>query len=143
MQYERVYAVWDFYDGVRTGIADLNGAPHYLASQFDEIADDYSDNFKLYPVDSEFMKRAMRNWTIYRAWERQFHSGEADLSSHPGHRGVDAEYDEVKAWLDDKITKLRALPTLYTAKFRPLPGQEELPGAMWREIEVAWSPSSP
>jgi hypothetical protein len=62
MRYERVHVVWDLYDGVRTGIADLGSAPHYFASQFDEGADDYSDNFKLYPVRPEFKQRAMRNW---------------------------------------------------------------------------------
>lgn len=88
------------------------------------------------------MQRALRNWAIYRAWERKFHSGEAELKSHPGHGGIDAEYDELKAWLDDEVTRLHPLSTLYSAKFRELPGQEALPGAMLREIEVAWSPSS-
>jgi len=44
---EQVYAIWDIYDGVRTGIADFNGAPQYVASQFDEEAGDYSDNCRL------------------------------------------------------------------------------------------------
>jgi hypothetical protein len=142
MKYEQVYAVWDYYDGARTGIADLNGAPHYFASQFDLAADDYSDNFRLYPVDAEFMDRAMRNWAIYRAWRRQFHSGEAKLETHPGHGGINLEYDELKSWLDRKVGQLQALPTLYRAEFRALPSQEARPGGMLREIEVAWSPSS-
>jgi len=141
MKYERVYAVWELYDGVRTGIADLNGAPHYFASQFDVTADDYSDNFKLYPVNAEFMEQATQNWAIYRDWERQFHSGEAKLETHPGHGGINREYDELKSWLDRKVGQLKALPTLYMAKFRELPDQEAMPGAMLREIEVAWSPS--
>ena len=141
MRYERVHVIWDLYDGVRTGIADLDVVPHYFASQFDEGADDYSDNFKLYPVGPEFMQRAMRNWDIYRAWERKFHSGEADLRTHPGHGGIDTEYDELKSWLDDQVPRLQALPFLYRAKFRELPGQEGLPGGMLREMEVAWSPS--
>lgn len=107
MTYERVYAVWDIYDGVRTGIADLDGAPHYFASQFDESADDYSDNFRLYPVSAEFMQRAMRNWAIYREWERQFHSGQVPLATHPGHGGISAEYDELKAWLDNQVQSLQ------------------------------------
>ena len=142
MRYERVHTVWDFYDGVRTGIADLNGAPHYFASLFDETADEYSDNFKLYPVGPEFMQRAMRHWDIYRAWKRKFHSGHADLKTHPGHRGIDAEYDELKSWLDNHTARLQAMPTLYRAKFRELPGQEGLPRGMQRDLEVAWSPSS-
>jgi hypothetical protein len=133
--------VWDLYDGVRTGIADLNGAPHYFSSLYDETADEYSDNFKLYPVGPEFTQRAMRKWDIYRAWERKFHNGEADLKTHPGHRGIDTEYDELQSWLDDEIARLQALPTLYRAKFRELPAQEGLPRGMLRELEVAWSPS--
>lgn len=141
MTYELVHAIWDLYDGIRTGIADMNGAPHYFASQFDESADDYTGNFKLYPVGAEFVQRAMRNWAIYRAWERKFHSGEAELKAHPGHGGIDAEYDELKAWLDAEVTRLQPLPILYKAMFRELPGQDDLPGAMLRETEVEWLPS--
>jgi hypothetical protein len=141
MPYERVHIIWDFYDGVRTGIADLNGGPHYFASLYDEN-EEHSDNFNLYPVAPEFMQRAVRNWDIYRAWERKFHSGETDFKAHPGHHGTNAEYDELKSRLDYQITRLQALPTLYRAKFRALHGQEGLPRGMLRELEVAWSPSS-
>ncbi|HUO93046.1 MAG TPA: hypothetical protein VMU22_08995 [Rhizomicrobium sp.] len=134
--------IWDLYDGVRTGVADLNRAPHYFASRFDIRADNYSDDFKLYPVPSEFMRRAMRNWDIFRTWERKFHNGAADLSTHPGHGGIDTEYDELKSWLDDQVTRLRALPMLYWATFRELPDQDGLPNGMLREMEVAWSPAS-
>lgn len=141
MRYERVHVIWDLYDGVRTGIADLDGVPHYFASQFDVRADDYSNNFKLYPVTPDFMQRAMRNWDIYQAWERKFHNGEADLRTHPGHGGIDPEYDELKSWLDDQVTHLKALPSLYRAKFRELPGQDDLPPGMLREVDVVWSPA--
>jgi hypothetical protein len=138
MRYERVYAIWDFYDGVLMGVADLNGAPHYFARQFDESADEYADTFELYPVDAEFMKHALRDWDIFRAWEFKFHSGEAALEEHPGHGGIDAEYDELKSWLDDEVARLRPLPTIYKASFRTLRDQEHLPGGMLREMEVAW-----
>jgi hypothetical protein len=142
MRYERVHAVWDYYDGVRVGIADLDGAPHYFIDSFDEAADDYSDNFRLYPVGPEFMQRAMRHWDIYRAWESNFHYGKTDIKTHPGLGGIDTEYDELKSWLDDQVTRLQALPSLYRAQFRELPDQESLPGAMIAEMEVVWSPSS-
>lgn len=142
MTYERVHAIWDLYDGIRTGIADMNGAPHYFASQYEDSVDDYSGSFKLYPVGAEFAQRAMRQWSIYRAWERHFHSGKADLQTHPGHGGVNAEYDELESWLDAELARLQPLPTLYKASFRELPGQDDLPGAMLRETEVEWSPSA-
>lgn len=141
-QYERVHTIWDLYDGIRTGTADFNGAPHYFASLYDEGADDYSDNFKLYPVSPEFMQHAIRSWDIYRAWDRRFRNGEVDLTTHPGHGGIHAEYDRLKFWLDDQIVGLQALPTLYTARFRELPGQEALPNGMLLEQEVEWWPSS-
>lgn len=140
MKYERVYAVWDYYDGVRTGIADLNGVPYYLASQFDKNADDHSENFKLYPVDAEFMERAMRHWAIWEAWERLFHIGEAKLETHPGNGGINLEYDELKSWLDYKVEQLQALPTLYRAQFRVRAGQKASPKGMLKDLEVAWSP---
>lgn len=141
MRYERVHVIWDLYDGVRTGIADLDGTPHYFACQFDEGVDDYSGNFKLHPVGPEFMRRAMHNWNIYRAWERKFHNDEADVKTHPGHGRIDAEYDQLKSWLDEQIALLEALPSLYRAKFRALPDQDGLPVGMLRELEVIWSPS--
>ena len=141
MRYEQIYTIWDIYDGIRTGTADLNGAPHYFSSLYDEVADEYSSNFRLYPVGIEFMQRAEHSWNIYCAWESKFHGGEVDLKTHPGHRGVDAEYDEVKLWLDDQIARLQALPTLYRAKFRELPGQEDRSWVVLKH-EVTWSPSS-
>jgi hypothetical protein len=120
----------------------VDGAPHYFASQFDEGTGDYSDNFKVYPVGPEFMQRAMRSWEIYRAWESRFHNNEAELSTHPGHGNIDAEYDELESWLDAQIARLQALPTLYKAKFRALPNQDGLPLGILRALEVAWSPSS-
>jgi hypothetical protein len=141
MQYEQVHVIWDLYDGIRSGIANLDGTPHYFASQYDEGLDDYSDNFKLYPVGPEFMRRAVRNLDIYRAWDRKFRNGETNLETHPGHGGIDAEYDELKSWLDEQVKLLEPLPSLYRAKFRELPDQEELPSGMLHNMEVIWSPS--
>ena len=140
MRYERVHTIDDIYDGVRTGIADLKGSPHYFASQFDETEDEYSSSFKLYPVGPEFMDRALRRWVIFRAWELKFHGRTAELKTHPGHGGIDAEYDELGLWLDDQIPRLQAVSVLYLADFRVLPGQDKLPAGILRELEVIWSP---
>ena len=86
--------------------------------------------------------RLLMNFTHSNFKRGKFHKGEADPKTHPGHRGIDTEYDQLKSWLDDEIACLKALPTLYRAKFRELPGQEGLPRGMQRDLEVAWSPSS-
>ncbi len=142
MIFEQVHAVWEFSDGIRTGIADLDGSPHYFASRSAEAEGGYSDNFRLYPVTSEFLKIAVHNWHIFQAWERKFQSGKAELTTHPGRGGIDAEYDELQSWLNDQLTRFLPLPMLYTAVFRELANQEDLPAGVLREVEVAWSPSS-
>jgi hypothetical protein len=139
MRYEPVYAVWDYYDGVRTGIADFDGTPHYFASIFDEDADEYSDAFWLYPVGPEFMQHAMRYSAIFRAWEVKFYNGSAALETHPGHGGIDAEYDRLRIWIDNAIKQLTALPVPCKADFQTRQGQEALAPGMLRDLVVAWS----
>jgi hypothetical protein len=95
MKFEKVHTIRDFYDGIRTGTADLSGAPHYFASVFDDDPDDYTQHFRLYAVTSQFMERELRQWTIYRAWEARFHRGLEPRATHPGHGGIVPEYDEL------------------------------------------------
>jgi hypothetical protein len=64
------------------------------------------------------------------------------LETHPGHGGIDACYDELGRWLDEQIKWLNPIPLLHTATFRAFPGQEDLPAAILRELEVAWTPAS-
>lgn len=142
MSFEKVHVVWDYYDGVRSGIADFGGAPHYFASLFDDRADAYSDRFQLFPVDADFIALALRQWTIFRAWEARFHRGLVPLETHPGHGGVDAEYDDLSRRLDEQIKTLDPTSALQAAIFRAVPGQEELPAGVLRELEVAWSPAT-
>jgi hypothetical protein len=142
MKFEKVHTIRDFYDGIRTGTADLNGAPHYFASVFDDDLESYTPHFRLYAVTSQFMERELRQWTIYRAWEARFHRGLEPLKTHPGHGGVVPEYDELTEWLNEQIKALIPRLSLYVGTFRTLPGQEEFPAGMLREVEVAWQPTA-
>jgi hypothetical protein len=142
MKFENVRTIRDLYDGIRTGTADLNGAPHYFASVFDDDLEDYTQHFRLYAVTSQFMERELRQWTIYRAWEARFHRGLEPLKTHPSHGGVVPEYDELTEWLNEQIKALTPLSSLYFGTFRTLPGQEELPAGILREVEVAWQPTA-
>jgi hypothetical protein len=38
MTFEAVHAVWDYFDGPRTGLADYRGRPHYFVCKFDTAA---------------------------------------------------------------------------------------------------------
>jgi hypothetical protein len=86
MTLERVHMVWDFYDGPRSGLASFRGKPHYFDCEFDRTQDEYSDTYRLWPVDEEFLALATEQWKIYRAWERRFQSGELTVETHPGHQ---------------------------------------------------------
>jgi hypothetical protein len=142
MRFEKVHTVRDIYDGVRTGTADFGGVPYYFSSLYDDQADDYVDHFRLYRVSAQFMERELRHWAIFRTWKAKFHRGLVPLETHPGHGGVDAHYDELGRWLDEQIKLLDPIPSLHTATFRALPGQEKLPIGVLRELEVVWTQAS-
>jgi hypothetical protein len=138
MSFERVYTIWDYYDGVRSGIADYRGVPHFYSCEWDEAADDYSDTFILKPVDSETFALALEQWKIWREWERKFALGEVLRSTHPGLAGQDERYAQLKTKLDQRISS--ALPTERArAEFRPIIKQTEIRGIM-KMLEVRWMP---
>jgi hypothetical protein len=142
MQFEKVHTIRDFYDGIRSGTADLGGAPHYFASTFDDKMGGYTQHFRLYAVNAQFMERELRHWTIFRTWEAKRHRGLEPHETHPGHGGIVPEYDELSEWLNEQIKTFAPIPSLYTAIFRALPGQDELPPGILRAMEVAWEPTS-
>jgi len=143
MSYERIYCVWVFFDEIRTGIANLNGEPHYFACEFDEAADTYTDHYRLYAVGPEFMQRAHRQWEIYIDWSRRFQFGETGADTHPRLSGADSEYLALDCWLNEALGQLQALPSPYTAVFRLRPGDEEPAHAWETKVEVHWSPVQP
>ena len=141
--FERVHTIGELYDGVRTGTADYCGAPHYFVSQYEDVNHGSSDRFQLYPVTSTFMEYELRHWSIFREWEGKFHRGLAVLAEHPGHGRISHEYDELSEWIDQAIKTLTPMKDFFTAEFRVLPYQEEIPMGILRELEVAWTISSP
>jgi hypothetical protein len=143
MQFETVYTIRNFYDSARSGTADLHGAPHYFASIFDEEIDDYTQYFRLYAVTAEFMERELRLCAIFRTWQVRFRRGLEPLETHPSFGGVTSEYGELNDWLNEQIKTLAPIPLLYTATFRELPKQEEMPFETRPSLEVAWKPVSP
>ena len=63
--YEHVHTVTEYYDGPRKGIADYRGEPNLYECIFDELKDDYSESFRLAPLDAETFRMAMEDWVIW------------------------------------------------------------------------------
>ena len=90
MAFEPVYMVWDYYDGVRSGLASYGGTPHYFECEFDQAHGECSELYQLWPIDHQLPTLATEQWNLYRAWKMRFHLGEVPVKTHPGYR-----YDEL------------------------------------------------
>ncbi len=139
MAFERVYTIWDYYDGPRSGIANVNGQPHYYDCEWSDEQDDFANTFLVVPVDEEKLAIALKDWESWRKWEFAFHRGELDLSTHPVNVTGVPSHASFEAEFRSKIDVLRANSVRLHAQFRALPGQDELPQGVMRALEVEWT----
>jgi hypothetical protein len=137
MGFECVYTVWNYYDGVRSGLAEYSGKPHYFHCEWNENEDDYADIFTLTPVDDETLSLAIEQWAIWLEWEHKFHKGELLQSTHPALPGQHQRYAELKAILDTRISE-SAHRTRARATFRPIANQSLGTSGTMRQLEVEW-----
>ena len=113
MAFERVFTVDDYYDGPRAGIASYQGRPHHYLCEWDEARDDYSDTFRLTPIDEETFSLAMEQWSIWEQWESAFRRGEVAQSTHPALPGSNRRYAELQRTIE---ALLASRPTLSDRK---------------------------
>jgi hypothetical protein len=139
MTYERIYAIWDYFEGPRSGIADYLGVPHHFVNDFDEDKEDYTDKFTLRPIDNTTLQMIQRQWDIWRSWELAFHNGQRDKASHPALPGQDETYAQLGIEIKTEIETNTARTIVALAAFRPCANQPELPKGMLREFEVEWT----
>lgn len=140
--YEIVHMIWDIYDGPRSGIANYDSKPCYF-NCWSDPGGGYTERFELARMPDELLKKAKEQWVIYRSWEMEYHTGKVRLETHPGNKGVNPRYDELDDLIKEGISKLHKYRCLFTANFRSLPGQEQLPDGVLRDLEVEWKPYSP
>lgn len=109
--------VWDFYDGIRTGIADYRHKPHYFSCLVDSHTGTYTNRFELKPISSELLNLAMEQWKIYCNWENEYRSGKLTSSTHPGHGHHSKKYNELEIIIKNKIAILPSLANQFIAQF--------------------------
>jgi hypothetical protein len=96
---EKVYVEGEWYDGPRSGIADINGVPHRFTSLFDEADGEYLGTFVVWPVNEVSLALEIEQWQIFVEWNSLYESGMANTQSHPGNGGVNPRWDEIEALL--------------------------------------------
>ena len=107
MEAERVYAVWDYYDGIRSGIADYLGNPHHFEQ--DWSCSDWQEDFptfQLKPITEAVFADAVEQSEIFCRWEEKFHRGEVPRDSHPRMPGQNAKYQELEERLQAAIIEI-------------------------------------
>lgn len=136
---EPVYAVWDYYDGIRAGFANFRGAPHYFEALWHESDDVYTPTYQLKRVDEQTIDLVLQHSEIFRAWEAEFHGGNVPESTHPGLPGQNARYAELEDAIHTRLASAKVTERCVVGKFDVLPGQEHLPRGVTREVVVQWS----
>jgi hypothetical protein len=83
--FERVYTVYDWWDGPRAGFADFRGKPQAYRSIWREDVDDWDPDhrFALNPVSPETLECAVEAWEIWKRWEEAYYAGMVELNQHP------------------------------------------------------------
>jgi hypothetical protein len=138
MGFDRVYTVWDYYDGICSGIAEYSGKPHYYHREWNKDENEYPDTFTLTPIDDETLSLALEQRAIWLEWELKFHQGQVLESTHPGLPGQNQKYAELEIILDRRIPESSADDIRAHTTFRPLPNQPPKPVGVLREFEVEW-----
>jgi hypothetical protein len=80
---EPVLIIDDWWDGPKTGVALYGGRPHYFERIFDEALDDYSDRYRLMPLNATDLRTFEEQAEIFQRWSNAFDNGETDRSTHP------------------------------------------------------------
>jgi hypothetical protein len=138
MATERVYAVWDYYDGILTGVADYGGVPHYFQRDWNPKESDELPIFELTPIEPAMFELVQEQWQIFRTWELAAAYGEVSHDTHPGLPGQHERYAELEEVLQ-VVRASKGNGAIHArADFQPVPEQGLLPRGVMPELLVEW-----
>lgn len=142
--FERVYTVYDFYDGPRAGFADFEGVPHAYRSIWRDDLDDWDpdDRFALSPVASDVLTLALEDWAIWRRWEEAYYAGEVPLSEHPALPADAARHHELAPIVERALEIDHSRRRIAIGEFRTrdgVRGAADIPTSR-ATLEVRWTP---
>ncbi|TYB40803.1 hypothetical protein [Actinomadura chibensis] len=94
----RVLIELDWYDGLRAGLAEVDGKVHYFESRnYVDLVEEVE--YRVWPASDDAVAMEREQWTIYVEWNRRYEAGDVGPGRHPGHGGVDVRYDELTSLL--------------------------------------------
>ena len=137
-EFERVHTVTDYYDGPRRGIADFGASPHLYESIFNDVLDDYSNEFHLKPVSNELFELALEDWSIWLRWETAHHKGTTTLDSHPALPEDRQRHDQLELILKEQLVISKDNVLRAQAEFRPR-AESQSSGRRFHPLEVKWT----
>jgi hypothetical protein len=140
MNTERVYAVLDMYDGIRSGVADYLGKPHHFEREFSDELQDFLPTFLLTSISAQVLADVLESHAIFRAWEERFHRGEVGTATHPMLPGINERFLECTSRLKAAVADPSAHTCRASAEFVPLPDQSTRPKGVLGQFTVAWCP---
>ncbi|GAA4568853.1 hypothetical protein GCM10023193_51340 [Planotetraspora kaengkrachanensis] len=117
--FERVHIELDWYDGPRSGLADVWGAVHYFQALHDyNHGDAGDDEYFVWPAGPDAFAMESESWQIYVNFAQRHDAGEVGIESHPGGGGVNDRYDELERLLaPHRVTPANGLRLI--AEWRP------------------------
>lgn len=132
---EKVYSIWDYHDGPRSGIANYDGSPHFFSCIFDEGVDEYSTVFEITQISDELYNQCAEISAIFDTWKLKFEAGDATTATHP------SRTDDHCIKLDKLIgtqLSLSSPRTTASAEFKTLGGERVTSKSLTYDIEVTW-----
>ncbi len=138
--HERVFAIFDYQDGPRSGIANYHGEPYFFDSGFDEVRDRFSDIFSLIHLEPDVFEAAMENWRIFLRWRAAFDAGKVNRDTHPALREDRAKYEETRQILDHALSAGKNESIRVTGEFDPV--GDSIPRDVLTPWQVKWTEGS-
>jgi hypothetical protein len=80
----------------------------------------------------------MEDWAIWQRYELAYHSGRADLSSHPALPHETQRHSELEAILEKVLVLDPHKAITRIGRFEPL-GNVDLPRGVLRPLQVKWT----
>lgn len=135
--FEMVFTVGDYYDGPRKGIANYQSKPHFYECVFDDEKQNYSDTFRLTPLDQKNFELAMEAWEIWGRWKIAFRTGKTTIDTHPALPHEAARYSQLQKILEPLLITDVRKAIVRTGYFEPRQGPAPPKGVM-RPLQVKW-----